>query len=112
MWNGVSPTVPTGTVEGNPQGFAGERVGKGGRSKRMPLCNRPDRGSNFALSRRGADFRRVLNHEKGAQRYNLGGSWTTMLLASLKALRAWWNTGPLSIGPKHAATSAEYKPVS
>ena len=45
----------------------------GGRSKRMPVCNRLDRGSNFALPRKGADFRLVLDHEKGAERLNYRG---------------------------------------
>ena len=71
--NVVSPIVPTGNVEGDLQGFTGGRGGMGGRSTRMPVCNRLDRGSNFALPRKGADFRRVLDHEKGAERCNLDG---------------------------------------
>jgi hypothetical protein len=34
----------------------------------MPGGNRPDRGSHFALLREEADFRQVLNHERGAER--------------------------------------------
>jgi hypothetical protein len=68
--NVVSPTAPIWMVEGHPQGRTGGRVGTGGRSKRMPVGNRPDRGSSFALPRKGADFRRVLNHEKGTERLN------------------------------------------
>jgi len=71
--NVVSPIVPAGTAERRPQGCADERAGKGGRSKRRPVCNGSDRGSSFALPRKGADFRRVLNHEKGLERLNLRG---------------------------------------
>ena len=39
----------------------------------MPVCNRPDRGSIFALPRKGADFRLVLDHEKGTERLNHRG---------------------------------------
>ncbi len=60
-------------VESRPQGCDRGRVGMGGRKKRMPIGNRPDRGSNFALSRKGADFRRVLDHEKGTERLNERG---------------------------------------
>jgi len=72
--NVVSPTVPTGSVESGPQGFAGGRVGMGGRRKRMPVRNRPDRGSSFAPLDKGADFRLVLNHEKGEKRLNPRGN--------------------------------------
>ena len=68
--NVVSPTVPARTAEGHPQGPTGEQVGKGGRRKRRPVGNGPDRGSSFALPRKGADFRLVLNHEKGTKRLN------------------------------------------
>ena len=71
--NVVSPIVPTGNVEGDPQGFTGGRGGMGGRSKRMPVCNRRDKGSSFAMPRKGADFRLVLDHEKGAERLNYRG---------------------------------------
>jgi hypothetical protein len=57
MGNVVSPNVPTGTVERHPQGCADERAGKGCRNKRMPVGNRPDRGSSFAPTRKGAHFR-------------------------------------------------------
>jgi len=70
VWNVVSPTVPTGIVEGDPQGLTDGRVGKGGRRKRMPICNGSDRGSVFAPPRKGADFRLVLDHEKGTKRHN------------------------------------------
>jgi hypothetical protein len=73
VWNVVSPTVPTGRVDSHPQGCAHGRVGKGCRKKRMPICNGSDRGSSFALPRKGADFRWVLDHEKGAERCNLDG---------------------------------------
>jgi len=39
----------------------------------MPVCNRPDRGSIFALPRKGADFRLVLDHEKGTERLSHRG---------------------------------------
>ena len=42
-------------------------AGKGGRKKRTPASNRPDRGSNFALTRKRADFLRVSNHERTYQ---------------------------------------------
>lgn len=71
--NVVSPTVPTRKVESGPRGYTEERVGKGGRKKRRPVCNGPDRGSSFAPPRKGADFRLVSNHEKGKERLNLGG---------------------------------------
>jgi hypothetical protein len=38
--------------------------------KRTPFCNGTDRGSKFALTRKRADFRLVLNHEKGKERLN------------------------------------------
>jgi hypothetical protein len=71
--NVVSPSVPIRSVEGDPRGSTGGRVGKGGRSKRRPVCNGSDRGSSFAPPRKGADFRRVLNHEKSAERLNPRG---------------------------------------
>jgi hypothetical protein len=51
--NVVSPTVPTGNVESGPQGYAGERVGMGCRSKRRSSCNGADTGLN------------VTRHESG-----------------------------------------------
>jgi len=36
----------------------------------MSSCNEADRGSKFALTRKGADFQLVLNHEKGLERSN------------------------------------------
>ncbi|QTA82640.1 Uncharacterized protein dnl_50200 [Desulfonema limicola] len=39
----------------------------GGWKKRMPSCNEADRGSKFALTRKSADFREVLNHEKAKE---------------------------------------------
>jgi hypothetical protein len=71
--NVVSPTVPTGIVEGGPQGLTGGRVGKGGRRKRMPVCDGSDRGSNFAPTRKGAHFRLVLDHENGAEQLSHWG---------------------------------------
>jgi hypothetical protein len=68
--NVVSPTVPARIVESGPQGSADGRLGKGGRRKRMPFCNGADRGSSFALPQKGADFRLVLDHEKGTKRHN------------------------------------------
>jgi hypothetical protein len=73
MRNVVSPIVPAGTAERHPQGCADERAGKGGRSKRTSVCNGSDRGSNFALPQKGADFRLVLNHENGEETLNLRG---------------------------------------
>ena len=84
--NVVSPTIPTRIVEGGPQGLTGGRVGMGCRSKRRPVCNRPDRGSIFALPRKGADFRLVLDHEKGTERLNYRGYFRRCVpLAPLKA---------------------------
>lgn len=73
MRNVVSPIVPTRIVEGDPQGSVGDRAGMGGRSKRTSICNGSDRGSNFALPQKGADFRLVLNHENGEETLNLRG---------------------------------------
>jgi hypothetical protein len=73
VWNVVSPTVPARIAESGLQGLTGGRVGMGGRSKRRPLGNRADRGSSFAPPRKGADFRLVLNHEKGTERRNPRG---------------------------------------
>lgn len=39
-------------------------AGRGGRKKRKRSCNGMDRGSNFAPTRKSADFRRVSNHER------------------------------------------------
>ena len=76
-------------VESRPQGCACGRVGMGGRKKRMPVGNRPDRGSSFALSRKGADFRLVLDREKGTERLNRCGYFRRCVLsAALKARRA------------------------
>lgn len=61
----------------------------GCRSKRKPGCNGPDRGSNFAPPRKGADFRQVLDHEKGTERLNRCGYFRRCVLsAALKARRA------------------------
>jgi hypothetical protein len=86
VWNVVSPIAPTRTVEDHPQGCTGGRMGKGCRSKRRPACNGSDRGSSFALPRQGADFRRVLDREKGAERLNHCGYFRRCVpLAALKA---------------------------
>jgi len=88
VWNVVSPTVPTRKLESRPQGWADGRAGKGCRSKRRPVCNGPDRGSNFAPPRKGADFRRVLDHETEANRLNRCGYFRQCSpLAALKAHR-------------------------
>ena len=53
----------------------------------MPVCNRPDRGSSFALPRKGVDFRWVLNHErvrKGATRMV---SWTMNAIGDIEGPR-------------------------
>lgn len=42
---------------------ADSSAGTGKRKKRMPLCNEADRGSKFAPTRKGADFRSVSNHK-------------------------------------------------
>ncbi len=39
-------------------------AGRGCRKKRKPGCNGQDRGSDFAPTRKGADFRQVLDDEK------------------------------------------------
>ncbi|MBS3050517.1 hypothetical protein GUY16_26195 [Enterobacter mori] len=39
-------------------------AGKGGRKKRMPICNGSDRGSSFALARKRAHFRLVFKRKK------------------------------------------------
>ncbi|GBC61379.1 hypothetical protein DENIS_2339 [Desulfonema ishimotonii] len=36
----------------------------------MPPCNEADRGSEFALTQKSADFRLVLDHEKGYKRFH------------------------------------------
>jgi hypothetical protein len=88
VWNVVSPIAPIRKVEDHSQGCTGGRMGKGCRSKRRPVCNGSDRGSNFALPRQGADFRRVLNHEKGTESLNLCGYLDDERhMASLKAHR-------------------------
>jgi len=68
--NMVSPTVPTKDVESHSQGCTDGRAGKGCRSKRRPGGNRPDRGSHFAPTRKGAHFRQVSDHENGAETLN------------------------------------------
>jgi hypothetical protein len=73
MRNVVSPIAPTRTVESDPQGSTRGRAGKGCRSKRRPIRNGSDRGSSFALPRKGADFRRVLIHESGKGTLNVRG---------------------------------------
>jgi hypothetical protein len=80
VWNVVSPTVPKGIVESGPQGFTDGRVGKGSRRKRMPICNGSDRGSSFTLPRKGADFRLVLDHEKGMEKLNDRGYFDDVCL--------------------------------
>jgi hypothetical protein len=88
-WNVVSPTAPTRMVDGLPQGSARGQGGMGCRSKRMPARNRPDRGSSFAPPRKGADFRLVLDREKGTERLNRCGYFRRCVLsAALKARRA------------------------
>uniref|UniRef100_A0A5B8R231 Uncharacterized protein n=1 Tax=Shewanella decolorationis TaxID=256839 RepID=A0A5B8R231_9GAMM len=47
-----------------------EQAGKGCLTKRMLGCNGSDRGSNFALTRKGAKFRLVFNRVK---------TWQTVL---------------------------------
>ena len=54
----------------------------------MPVCNRPDRGSSFALPRKGDDFRLVLDHEKGTERLNHRGYFRRCV--SLAPLKARW----------------------
>lgn len=57
-------------ANGNRLVREGDRqAGMGCRKKRTPSCNEADRGSKFALTRKGADFRQVLNHEKGLEKY-------------------------------------------
>ena len=96
--NVVSPTIPTRIVAGGPQGLTGGRVGMGCRSKRMPVCNRPDRGSSFALPRKGADFRLVLDHEKGAERLNHRGYFRRCVLSA--PLKARWALCASSVQPR------------
>jgi len=56
-------------ANGNRLAREGDRqAGMGCRKKRMPPCNEADRGSEFALTRKGADFRQVLNHEKSLEK--------------------------------------------
>ena len=58
-------------ANGNRLAGEGDRqAGMGGRKKRMPSCNETDRGSEFAPTRKGADFRQVSDHEKGSERNN------------------------------------------
>jgi len=71
--NVVSPIGPARTAEASPQGLRDGRAGMGGRSKRTPRGNGADRGWHIAPSRKGADFRLVLNHDNGAQGRNLRG---------------------------------------
>jgi hypothetical protein len=88
VWNVVSPIAPTRTVDSGPQGSTRRRAGKGRRSKRRPVCNGPDRGSNFAPPRKGADFRRVLDHETETNRLDRRGYCGQCApLAALKARR-------------------------
>jgi hypothetical protein len=50
---------------GNRTVRGGDRqVGMGSRRKRMSCCNGADRGSKFAPTSKGADFRVVFDHEK------------------------------------------------
>ncbi|QHS50098.1 hypothetical protein GW952_31630 (plasmid) [Klebsiella michiganensis] len=42
-------------------------AGKGGRKKRMPICNGSDRGSSFALARKRAHFRLVFKRKNTAK---------------------------------------------
>ena len=69
----VSPIGPARTAEASPQGLRDGRAGMGGRSKRTPRGNGADRGWHIALPRKGADFRLVLDHEKGTERLNHRG---------------------------------------
>ena len=98
VWNVVSPIVPTGSVDSHPQGCARGRVGMGCRKKRMLICNRSDRGSSFALPRKGADFRRVLDHEKGAKRLNHRGYFRRCVPSA--PLKARWAFGVSSVQPR------------
>jgi RNA-directed DNA polymerase len=60
---------------GNRPARAGDgQAGIGGRRKRMPSCNEADKGSKFALTRKGAEFRLVLNHKKGLERTHQSGT--------------------------------------
>lgn len=43
---------------------ADEYAGKGKWKKRMPFCNGTDKGSKFALTRKGADFHLVFYHKR------------------------------------------------
>lgn len=74
MRNVVSPTVPSRDVESHPRGCTDGRAGKGCRRKRMPAGNRPDRGSSFAPTRKGAHFRQVSDHERGVNGSNRDGN--------------------------------------
>lgn len=96
--NVVSPTVSIGSVEGGPRGLTGGRGGMGGRRKRRPICNRSDRGSSFALPRKGADFRLVLDHEKGAERLNHRGYFRRCVPSA--PLKARWAFGVSSVQPR------------
>ena len=87
-------------VESRPQGCACGRVGMGCRKKRMPVGNRPDRGSSFALSRKGADFRLVLDREKGTERLNRRGYFRRCV--PLAALKARWALCVSSVQPRIA----------
>ena len=64
----------------------------------MPVCNRPDRGSSFALPRKGADFRLVLDHEKGAERLNRRGYFRRCV--PLAPLKARWALCVSSVQPR------------
>ena len=98
VWNVVSPIVPTGSVDSHPQGCAHGRVGMGCRRKRRPIGNGSDRGSSFALPRKGADFRRVLDHENGAERLNHRGYFRRCV--PLAPLKARWAFGVSSVQPR------------
>ena len=72
----------------------------GCRSKRKPGCNGPDRDSNFAPPRKGADFRQVLDHEKGTERLNRRGYFRRCV--PLAALKARWALCVSSVQPRIA----------
>jgi len=90
----------------------------GGRRKRRPICNGSDRGSSFALLRKGADFRLVLNHEKGADRLNCRGYFRRCGFGSIEgpagALRQ-PSTNPYREGDRRSVTgcfAAPYQGLS
>ncbi len=69
-------------------------AGRGCRKKRTPPCNEADRGSESAPARKGADFRLVLNHEKGLGRLNRKGTDRQWLynIDGLLSSACSWNT--------------------